>query len=1247
MPHGLTTCVRSTPPSASTAPTPLQILGYSGAFDAAYYLKTNPDLKNLGTAVLRHYHQCGWKEGRKPNPFFDPRWYLSQYQDVLGDPLLHYVTAGEKEGRRPIMWFDPVWYTKTYDVPEGMLALAHYLLNRHTQTLRPIAEFDPVFYLKAYPDVAAAGIDPLEHYMVQGFREARQPFEAFDPVYYRKNYLRHAPDINPLLHYLENRHRSSIHPASPDSEVTVFREVRRRSAPGPYFEKTQPLPQSAIRRARVLAYYLPQYHATPENNAWWGEGFTEWTNTSRAMPRFADHYQPRIPRDLGHYTLTSPDLLTRQASMAKAAGIEGFVFYFYWFNRRRLLDGPLEMLLANPDIDLPFCLMWANENWSRRWDGSDDDVLIAQDYKTEDDEALVDCFARHMLDPRYIRVQGRPLLMVYRPGTIPDAPEAFARWRSMFRSQHDLDPIFIMGQAFNAEDPHEFGVDGAIEFPPHKVVANCPLINGNIHLLDEDFRGQIYDYADIVENALKQPPPAYPLIRTAAPSWDNDARRQGHGLVLHGSTPQLYERWLTGLVNQAQNERFFGDSIVCINAWNEWAEGAYLEPDLHFGSAYLNATARASTGFNSATQKVRLLLIGHDAFPAGAQKLLLEAGRTLRKAHGVDIRFVLLAGGGMIEDYRRVAPAEILSVTSAETAARFSVLAKEGFSHALLNSAASSSLAPILRDAGINYTFLIHELPNILNARNLWEKTIRSCDMAKSIVLPAQSVANRLGLADHPKLQILPQGLYNPPALTATTRKELRRRLELNDEDFLVLGAGYADMRKGFDLFLHLWRTVGTKTHFLWLGAMDAALEENLRFELELAMASGTFHMVGHVQNTSDWFSAADIFALTSREDPYPSVVLEAAGADLPCLAFANTGGIPDFLEKLNTYREGQHSIVPFGDVNAMADAIRARICTPAKQTFQSRQINARTLQKKLHFKPYIETLLYGMISRLPKISVVVPSYNYARYLESRLVSIFTQTLPILEIIVLDDSSTDNSIKVTQDTALEWQRDIRLIQGRKPSGSVFAQWQKALKEARGEWVWIAEADDLCEPQFLEKIFHALNSHPDAVMAFSDSRSIDGNGVPLASTYRPYYAETAGNLLDHDGYFTGPEFLENCLAERNLILNVSAAVFKREALHQALLKTRQDLKSLRIAGDWRVYVELLEKKNAGIVYLKDALNIHRRHLNSATHILEKECHLNEITKMQEIISKKLILPQEKMNAQKRYLEEVRKQFNLQG
>ncbi|WP_341535027.1 glycoside hydrolase family 99-like domain-containing protein [Acetobacter sacchari] len=873
---------------------PLRLIGHSGLFDAQYYLSSHADLAGVGAGALAHYHQYGWREGRKPNPCFDPQDYLARYPDIECEPLLHYVTVGEAEGRRPVVWFDPAWYGRTYPVPEGMLLLRHYLLNRHRNDISPMPEFDRGFYLKAYPDVADAGLDPLEHYMMQGFREARRPFPEFDPAFYRARYLANDPDANPLLHYLEHRGEEGVHPSMPKEEPSIPREVRRLTRPGPLFETRRPLPNSAARRARVLAYYLPQFHHVARNDEWWGEGFTEWTNVARGLPRFVGHYQPRVPRDLGHYTLDHPDVLRRQAEMARGAGVEGFVFYFYWFNGERLLESPLEMLLANPDIDLPFCLMWANENWSRRWDGSDDDILIAQDFRVEDEADLIACFVRHFNDPRYIHIGGRPLLMLYRPGVVPDCVATIARWRRLFVEACGADPIFVMSQSFGDSDPRKFGMDGAIEFPPHKVVGGLSTINSEIRFLDTDFTGQIYDYEQVVDNALSMPRSDFPLIRTAAPSWDNDARRQGAGLVLHGSTPALFERWLSGLIEQARQTPFHGEALICVNAWNEWAEGAYLEPDQHFGSAFLNATGRAVTGTFGAASGVRILLVGHDAFPSGAQMLLLAIGQSLKKNHGVQVQFLLLGAGAMLPQYRELGEVELVAADHPDLAERLSAIRAKGYDNAIVNTCAASVMGKALAAAGICFIQLVHEMPALLNNRRLIGVLSEAASLARQTVFPAESVARQVTavLQQVPKATgILPQGLYNSVAFRRLARETVRTRLGIGPEDRLIVAAGYADLRKGFDLFLQLWRnTEGarrdqTRTHLIWLGAIDAQCRDWMAAEIDCARESGRFHLPGHVSDVQDYLSAADVFALTSREDPLPSVVMEALVCGLRCVA--------------------------------------------------------------------------------------------------------------------------------------------------------------------------------------------------------------------------------------------------------------------------------------------------------------------------------------------------------------------------
>jgi len=1232
----------------------LRLLGHSGLFDCAYYLGCNADLAGLGSEALAHYHQYGWREGRKPDLYFDPTWYRAEYPEVAArdiDPLLHYVTEGEAAGLRPIAWFDPVWYKRTYDVPAGMLALRHYLLHRLDGSVSAMPEFDSGFYLRAYPDVAAAGLDPLEHYMVQGFREARRPFETFDPVFYRQRYLRAAPDANPLLHYLSHRHEPDIHPALPRHETTIAREVKCRTQPGALFERRVPLPDGVARRATVLAYYLPQFRPVRRNDEWWGEGFTEWTNVARGLPRFAGHYQPRIPRDLGHYRLEGSATLRRQARMAREAGVGGFVFYFYWFNGERLLDDPLEALLAERDIDMPFCLLWANENWTRRWDGSDSEVLISQDFRPEDEPTLIDCYGRHFADPRYIRVGGRPLLMIYRPGLIPDAEQTIARWRGLFRTRCGEDPVLVMAQAFGEHDPRAFGLDGAIEFPPHKAVEGLDTINSRLELLDTDFTAQVYDYDEVVDRALAQPAAPFPLIRTACPSWDNDARRQGSGLVLHGATPARYQAWLEGLVRQARANPFLGEPIVCINAWNEWAEGAYLEPDLHFGSAYLNATARAVSGLRAGRQTAgRLLLVGHDAFPSGAQTLLLHLGRQLKRAHGVEVSFLLLGGGAMLEGYRACAPTTVVEAADAELDDRLARLRAEGFDRAIVNSAASARVARHLAEAQIPFTLLVHELPALIAEKRLAGPLDEAARLARQAVFPAASVRDAVtalipAAGEH--TLVLPQGLYDRRVFSSRARAQHRAALGLGAADLLLLGAGYGDMRKGFDLFLQLWRQAqalprrrGQSVHCQWLGDLDPGLRLYLAAELEAAQATGTFHLPGRVDDVPARMCAADAFVLTSREDPLPSVVMEAMASGLECVAFAGSGGIPELIDK-----RGAGAVVPLGDVAAMAREALALGRRSLGRPSPARASSGRQAAQRFSFARYATELHRLARPELPLISVVVPSFNYARYMKQRLASIFAQTHPVLEIIVLDDASSDDSVEVARATAADWDREVRVVPGRCNSGSVFRQWQRAAEEARGEWLWIAEADDAADPRLLERLAAAATAAEGTVMAFCDSSAIDEEGGLVSDSYKPYYATTVGALLDGDGLHEGPDFVRTCLSERNLILNASSVLFGRAALRAALSRCGEALFGFRMAGDWRLYLEMLREPGARIAYVAEPLNIHRRHGNSATHRLVGQKHLGEVARIHRLVGLQPSLLDEDRMRQRAYRDQLARQFGL--
>ncbi|MBE7211563.1 MAG: glycoside hydrolase family 99-like domain-containing protein [Gluconacetobacter diazotrophicus] len=1091
--------------------------------------------------------------------------------------------------------------------------------------------------------------------MVQGFREQRRPFADFDPVFYRQRYLGGETQSNPLLHYIAHREDPNVHPCLPANETTIPREVRRNTQPGPHFETRRRLPVSVTRQARVLAYFLPQFHPFKQNDAWWGEGFTEWTNVSRGLPRFAGHYQPRIPRDLGHYRLQGTETLKKQAAMAREAGIEGFVFYFYWFNRERLLDGPLEALLADPTVELPFCLMWANENWSRRWDGSEHDVLISQDFRPEDEFALIDCFGRHFRDRRYIRVAGRPLLMVYRAALIPDSAATVSRWRRLFVERTGEDPLLVMSQSFNDDDPRAHGLDGAIEFPPHKLVGGLPTINGRLDMLDTDFTGQVYDYDAVVRNALDMPAPPFPLIRTAAPSWDNDARRQGHGLVLHGSTPARYAEWLQGLVRQARAHPFHGEPVVCINAWNEWAEGATLEPDLHFGAAYLNATARAVTGFGDAAGGGdRVLLVGHDAFPAGAQALLLGIGRQLKRGHGIECEFLLLGDGELRTAYEATGRTAVVPVSDPSLPGRLRALRETGFGAALVNTAAAAAIGPLLFAAGIPFTLLVHELPALLHEKRLVPALRDASRLADRVVFPAPAVrraVERTVPVPAERALVLPQGLYAEPRFGARERRATRAVLGIGDDELLFTGIGYADLRKGFDLFLQGWRLCrdaaapGVRVHGLWLGAIDPVLRTYLAAEIDAALATGTFHMPGRVPDVSDHLSASDCFLLTSREDPLPSVVMEALATGLPAVAFADSGGIPDLLEARGAVEGGLGAVVPLGDVSAaVRAALRLGLASRDRGAAERARLGRR-MARGFSFPRYAASLLGLLRPEMKRVSVVVPSYNYARYMRQRLASIFAQGHPVFEVIVIDDASVDDSVAEARAAGADWNREVRVIAQERNAGSVFRQWQRAAAEARGDWVWIAEADDAADPRMLERLVRATDGAPRAVMAFCDSRAVDSEGREVSDSYKPYYHTTVGAALDTDGLHDGPDFVRGFLSERNLILNVSGVLFERRALRAALVRLGDELLDFRVAGDWRLYIELLRQEGAQIAYVSEPLNIHRRHGDSQTHTLAAQTHLGEVARIHRLVGGGPAILDEDRMKQIAYRAQLARQFGL--
>lgn len=374
-------------------------------------------------------------------------------------------------------------------------------------------------------------------------------------------------------------------------------------------------------KARLIAFYLPQYHPIPENDVWWGKGFTEWTNVAKAKPLFNGHYQPRLPADLGYYDLRVPEVREAQAELARNAGIEGFCYYHYWFGGKRLLERPFNEVVASGKPDFPFCLCWANQTWSGIWHGAPDRVLAEQTYPgLEDYRNHFHAMREAFLDSRYLRIDGRLIYLIYRPTDLPDVSRFLDTWQELairngLPGFHFVACLLSHQSAWNYKS---HGYDSCVMVSNRGFSASFrALLSGKsrisshgpgnadmrtesqilrrefVHRVKKRFRSSLGLFSNIrlYRDALpfllegcSDDPAVHPCL---TPNWDNTARSQMRGYVLHESTPELFRLHVKNTLQLVRN-RPMERRLVFVKSWNEWAEGNYLEPDQRFGHDYLN-----------------------------------------------------------------------------------------------------------------------------------------------------------------------------------------------------------------------------------------------------------------------------------------------------------------------------------------------------------------------------------------------------------------------------------------------------------------------------------------------------------------------------------------------------------------------------------------------------------------------------------------------------------------------------------
>jgi glycosyltransferase involved in cell wall biosynthesis len=458
---------------------------------------------------------------------------------------------------------------------------------------------------------------------------------------------------------------------------------------------------------------------------------------------------------------------------------------------------------------------------------------------------------------------------------------------------------------------------------------------------------------------------------------------------------------------------------------------------------------------------------------------------------------------------------------------------------------------------------------------------------------------------------IYPQGLYNiNPYLKEREeiRFSIRKKHNIPQNSMIVLGVGYGYYRKGIDLFTQCMLEVCGKhknTYFIWVGEVEYTMSLKINDLINNTELKNRLIITGWKKNTMSYYAAADIYLLTSREDPFPSVVLEAMYSCLPVIAFENGGGYVDIVNN-NT-----GSLVPMENIRSMSE-ITIKLLIDDNLRMNIGKYAHNLIAENFDFITYIYFLLEISGNNYKKISVIIPNYNYAKYLRGRIESILSQTYPVFEIIILDDNSTDNSLEIINEYINKFPLLVKGVNNEKNSGNVFEQWKKGIEMAKGDYVWIAEADDLSEPIFLDEIMKKISLDEKIIMGYTQSKIIDEHGNITGNNYL-FYTDKIDIIWRADYIADGRDEIERRLSIKNTILNVSAVVFK----NNNLLDNLKYVNKYNVAGDWRFYVDLL--KNGGkILFISDSLNIHRRHINSVSKTLNAQKQYNEICEMQDYI-----------------------------
>lgn len=641
----------------------------------------------------------------------------------------------------------------------------------------------------------------------------------------------------------------------------------------------QPLPEDLQclpkEETKIIAFYLPQYHSIPLNDEAYGKGFTEWSNVSKTFPCYTGHYQPHIPYDVGFYDLSSPKVMYRQVELAKQYGINGFCFYYYWFNGKRLLETPIFNWLNNKDLDLPFCLCWANENWSKLWDGGNKEIIMPQQHDEKDDEQFFEDILPFFKDKRYITVNNKPLFILYRPGLFEK--DHLSKFRAKLDSlcrQNGFSGIYFCITYTSKTNPDDYAdvFDAVVEFPPHQMKDLKLLDNSDIYILPE-LKSQIFDFRDYVDETKYIYPTSHKTFKAVFPSWDNSARKAfTNGYIFHGSTPDLYKKWLTGCINWEKHHNPASERFVFVNAWNEWAEGAHLEPDVRNGYAYLRANREVCE-----KKTLNILLISHDMAVAGASLSLFGIAEILKKQNHCVTVYSLLHGPLEKMFRERNIPVTVCSAENTD------IEKIQVYDLVICNTILTYQFVKKCMTGNIPYLWYIREAAEIpdyckkhtgLSSVLKTAKILTVSEYAKNCILPYNSDVTvihnfiedcwRGNTKKAKKLQFTIVGYFTP-----------RKAFHVCIEAFLAL-----DKKNAGNAVLNIVGNKSKNTSSYWRPLYEKTKNNhNIIWHGEL---------LG--KQKAKLFEQTDIFVVPSFDESCSRIVLEAAMYGKPCIISENVG---------------------------------------------------------------------------------------------------------------------------------------------------------------------------------------------------------------------------------------------------------------------------------------------------------------------------------------------------------------------